>query len=319
MNRKLFSCFLFFSVIYSSEFNDVNIDDISSTRILSIAQDSTGFIWIGTDDGLNRYDGFQNKIYRSDVFDEATISGNRIWKIHVDKSNTTWVLTDRGVCYYDALRDQFERIDTGSRPQHIQDKNNTLYVSTLNSGIYAINKETKSFKNYLFDPLDPFSISSSKFSHQQTKPTAVDGDNIWIGTMNGLNRINQNTGQAKRLYSNKTSFVKSDTITAILFVDDVLYIGTSRGLSLYAGNNGEPAQLGAFESRHILNLFLIKETSAVGVVSKNKFGIFEKHAVLETIKTNAHLSLVSNLGPGQYLLNSPENKNAIFLHYICNH
>jgi serine phosphatase RsbU (regulator of sigma subunit)/ligand-binding sensor domain-containing protein len=313
MNRKLFSCFLFFSVIYSGEFNDVNIDNISSTRTLSIAQDSTGFIWIGTDDGLNRYDGFQNKVYRSDVFDETTISGNRIWKIHVDKSNTTWVLTDKGVCYYDAPRDQFERIDMGSRPQHIQDKNNTLYVSTLNSGVYAINKETKSFKNYLFDPLDPFSISSSKFSHQQTKPTAIDGDNVWIGTMNGLNRINQNTGQAKRLYSNKTSFVKSDTITATLFVDDVLYVGTSQGLSLYTGNNSEPAQLGAFESRRILNLFLIKETNAVGVVSKNKLGIFEKHAVLKTIKTNTPLSLVHSLGSGQYLLNSPENKNAVFL------
>ena len=188
MKRRQFLYFLFLSVVYSGEFKEVNIESLSSTRILSIAQDSTGFIWIGTDDGLNRYDGFQNKVYRSDVFDEATISGNRIWKIYVDSSNTVWILTDRGICYYDALRDQFERIDTGSRPQHIQDHNNTLYVSTLNSGIYAINKETKSFKNYLFDPLDPFSISSSKFSHQQTKPTAVDGDNIWIGTMNGLNK-----------------------------------------------------------------------------------------------------------------------------------
>jgi len=313
MNRKTFSCFLLLSVIYSGEFNKASIDDISSTRMLSIAQDSTGFIWIGTDDGLNRYDGFQNKVYRSDVFNEATISGNRIWKIHVDSSNTTWVLTDRGVCYYDVLRDQFERIDMGSRPQHVQDKNNTLYVSTLNSGVYAINKETKSFKNYLFDPLDPFSISSSKFNHQQTKPTAVDGDNIWIGTMNGLNRINQNTGQAKRLYSNKTKYVKNDTITAILFVDNVLYVGTPRGLSLYTGNNGEPAQLGGFESSHILNLFLIKETNAVGVVAENKLGIFEKHSVSKSIKTNRPLRLVRNLGSGQYLLYSPENKNAIFL------
>ena len=313
MNRKLFSCFLFFSVIYSSEFNDVNIDDISSTRILSIAQDSAGFIWIGTDDGLNRYDGFQNKIYRSDVFDEATISGNRIWKIHVDSSNTVWILTDRGVCFYDALRDQFERIDTGSRPQHVQDKNNTLYVSTLNSGIYAINKETKSFKNYLFDPLDPFSVSSSKFSHQQTKPTAVDGDNIWVGTMNGLNKINQKTNQAKRLYSKKTNYVKSDTITAVLFVDSVLYVGTSQGLSLYMGNKNEPAQLGGFESSHIVNIFLIKETNAVGVVSKNKLGVFEKHTVSKTINTHTSLTLVHNLGSGQYLLNSPEDKNAIFL------
>jgi ligand-binding sensor domain-containing protein len=313
MKRRLFLYFLFLSVVYSGEFNEVNIDDISSTRILSIAQDSTGFVWIGTDDGLNRYDGFQNKVYRSDVFDEATISGNRIWKIHVDKSNTTWVLTDRGICFYDALRDQFERIDTGSRPQHIQDHNNTLYVSTLNSGIYAINKETKSFKNYLFDPLDPFSISSSKFSVLQAKPTAINGDDLWVGTLNGLNRLNLKTGQAKRLYSNKTNYVKSDTITAILFVDDVLYVGTSQGLSLHAGNNSEPAQLGGFESSHILNLFLIKETNAVGVVSKNKLGIFEKHSVSKTIKTNAPLRLVHDLGSGQYLLYSPENKNAIFL------
>ena len=191
MKRRLFLYFLFLSVVYSGEFKEVNIESLSSTRILSIAQDSTGFIWIGTDDGLNRYDGFQNKVYRSDVFDEATISGNRIWKIHVDKSNTTWVLTDRGVCYYDALRDQFKRIETKSRPQHIQDEKNMLFVSTLNHGIYAINKETKSFKNYLFDPLDPFSLSSSKFSSHQAKPVAIEGDNLWVGTMNGLNKTNQ--------------------------------------------------------------------------------------------------------------------------------
>jgi len=313
MKTKHLFCFLFLSAAYPDEFDEVIIENTSSTRVLSIAQDSTGFVWIGTDDGLNRYDGFQNKVYRSDVFDETTVSGNRIWKIHVDNSNTTWVLTDKGVCYYDALLDQFERIDTGSRPQHIQDKNNTLYVSTLNNGIYAINKETKAFKNYLFDPLDPFSISSRKFSALQAKPTAIKDSSLWVGTLNGLNKLNLTTGHAKRLYSNKTDYVKSDTITAILFVEDVLYVGTSQGLGLYAGNNGEPAHLGGFESRRILNLFLIKETNAVGVVSKNKLGIFEKHAVLKTIKTNTHLGLVHSLGSGQYLLNSPENKNAVFL------
>ena len=79
----MFLSFLLLSVVYSGEFEEVKIDNISSTRILSIAQDSTGFIWIGTDDGLNRYDGFQNKVYRSNIFDETTVSGNRIWKIHV--------------------------------------------------------------------------------------------------------------------------------------------------------------------------------------------------------------------------------------------
>ena len=80
----MFLSFLLLSVVYSGEFEEVKIDNISSTRILSIAQDSTGFIWIGTDDGLNRYDGFQNKVYRSNIFDETTVSGNRIWKIPIE-------------------------------------------------------------------------------------------------------------------------------------------------------------------------------------------------------------------------------------------
>ena len=138
MKRGLFFCFIFFSVAYSSEFKEVNIESLSSTRILSIAQDSTGFIWIGTDDGLNRYDGFQNKVYRSDVFDESTISGNRIWKIYVDSSNTVWILTDKGVCFYDVKQSRFGRIETRSRPTHLYDNKNTLYVSTLNSGIYTL-------------------------------------------------------------------------------------------------------------------------------------------------------------------------------------
>ena len=313
MKKQQLFCLVLFSIIYSGEFNEISIDGISSTRALSIAQDSTGFIWIGTDDGLNRYDGFKNKIYRSNIFDETTISGNRIWKIHVDSSNTVWVLTDRGVCYYNVLLNQFERIETKSRPQHLHDEKNTIFVSTLNHGIYAINKKTKSFKNYLFDPLDPFSISSSKFSILQAKPTAADGDGLWVGTLNGLNKLSLKTGQAKRLYSKKTNYVKSDTITAVLFVDSVLYVGTSQGLSLYTGNKNEPVQLGGFESSHILNIFLIKETNAVGVVSKKKLGVFVKHNVSKMIKTHTPLMLVHDLGSGQYLLNSPKDKNAIFL------
>jgi len=90
-------------------------------------------------------------------------------------------------------------------------------------------------------------------------------------------------------------------------------VGTSRGLSLYAGNNGEPAQLGGFESSHILNLFYIKETNAVGVVSKNNIGVFEKNAFTKMKTTNTQLSRVNDLGSGQYLLYSATSKEAVFL------
>ena len=111
--------FVFSTILVSEEFKKVSIANISSERVLSGTQDSLGFVWLGTDEGLNRYDGYLNKIYRSNIFDDKTISGNRIWIVHTDQQNTVWVGTDRGVCYYNKEKDDFTRIETGSRPVHV--------------------------------------------------------------------------------------------------------------------------------------------------------------------------------------------------------
>ena len=86
MKKEALKICLFLSIVYTEEFRQIKIEGLSSSRILSIAQDSTGFIWLGTDEGLNRFDGHKNKIYRSNIFDEKTISGNRVWKTHVDEN-----------------------------------------------------------------------------------------------------------------------------------------------------------------------------------------------------------------------------------------
>ena len=56
--------------VFGQDFKKVIINNITSNRIKSIAQDSLGFLWIGTDEGLNRYDGLENQQYKSNVFDE---------------------------------------------------------------------------------------------------------------------------------------------------------------------------------------------------------------------------------------------------------
>ena len=111
--KKTTTIFWFLSsFVFSEDFKHVSIENISSIRALSATQDSSGFVWIGTDEGLNRYDGYLNKIYRSNIFDDKTISGNRIWIVHTDQQNTVWVGTDRGVCYYNKEKDDFARIET---------------------------------------------------------------------------------------------------------------------------------------------------------------------------------------------------------------
>ena len=98
----------FLCLLHSEDFKKLPIKNISSNRVLSATQDSSGFVWIGTDEGLNRYDGHSNKVYRSNIFDDKTISGNRIWITHIDKGKTLWVGTDRGVCYYNEEEDIFQ-------------------------------------------------------------------------------------------------------------------------------------------------------------------------------------------------------------------
>ena len=137
----IFVLFLY-SISFSAVFKQLSIDNLSSNRVLSASQDSSGFIWIGTDEGLNRFDGFSNKVYRSNIFDEKTISGNRIWITHIDKDNVLWVGTDRGVCYYNEKTDSFNRVETKSRPIHIIEDEEDIYFTTKNSGVLKISKSS---------------------------------------------------------------------------------------------------------------------------------------------------------------------------------
>ena len=302
-------------VILFANFKKLKIENISSNRILSATQDSTGFVWIGTDEGLNRYDGFSNKVYRSNIFDENTISGNRIWITYIDKSNTLWVGTDRGLCYYDKEKDLFYRIETGSRPIHLVETDTELYFTTTNSGILSISKETKEINRYQFDPLDPFSLSSSKFSDNQSTPMTIHDNSLWIGTTNGLNKTNINTGQTTRFYSGKTPMIKADTITSVLIIDSKLYIGTTRGLGItdlsLSDNIGQ--NLGIAGSSYIRCLFEIRELGLVGVILENEILILKGNVIIQTISTGSPLRDVTSLDNGEYFITSRDHKEALLL------
>ena len=96
--RSLINTFLLFTVfIYSQNFQKEKISNITSNRTASISQDSLGFLWLGTDEGLNKYDGIENRQYKSNIFDEKTLSSNRIRDIYIDKNNNVWILNDRGL------------------------------------------------------------------------------------------------------------------------------------------------------------------------------------------------------------------------------
>ena len=71
-------------------------DGLSQNTITSILQDSQGFIWLGSENGLNRYDGHEVVSYRRDQDDPRSLAGDFIWKIDEDAQGDLWIATNGG-------------------------------------------------------------------------------------------------------------------------------------------------------------------------------------------------------------------------------
>ena len=101
------------------KFDNLSVEDgLSQGNALFTIQDSKGFIWIGTEDGLNLYDGYQFKIYRNDPRDSTSISSNFVRSIAEDKDGNLWIGTSSGLNFYDRDKDNFVRMihDPGNPP-----------------------------------------------------------------------------------------------------------------------------------------------------------------------------------------------------------
>ena len=91
-----------------TKFHHITIENgLSQSTVLCIYQDSKGFMWFGTQDGLNRFDGYNMKIYSHEPGDSTSLSGNHIEAICEDKYGNLWIGTwSSGLNRYDQERDQ---------------------------------------------------------------------------------------------------------------------------------------------------------------------------------------------------------------------
>ena len=207
---------------------------LSDNDIRAVTDDRYGFVWLATDEGFNRYDGYEVKSYNSNPFDTTALSGNRIWDIFKDQDGDVWALTDKGVDLYHYGKDSFQRFPTASRPTFLtQDKEGLFWIATKNSGVYTIEKNTGKIVNYRFNPSDPYSISSNSFDENQCNPIVVDtSGNLWIGTTNGLNYYRKDKDFFTRFMSLEyyKNSISSNQINTLLIKGNNLYVGTSQGL-----------------------------------------------------------------------------------------
>ncbi len=189
-------------------------EGLSSSSVYCSNQDERGFMWFGTYDGLNRYDGYEFKIYKSIPGDTNSISNNTIRYIHKDVSGDLWIGTYDGLNYYDSEHDSFKRFlmknnnslsGTNVIWSICDDGEEYLWIGTWGGGLIHFNKRTGTYSIYRHDPENPKSIPSNDV---RTLLNNEDGE-TWIGTWGGgLCKYDEKTDSFLRYEEGKLKSVK---------------------------------------------------------------------------------------------------------------
>jgi len=228
------------------KFTTLSLEEgLSNLTVLSILQDHLGFIWIGTQGGgLNRYDGYEFKVYQTDSKDETSISANAIWVLLEDSDNNLWVGTSAGLDLYDPITDSFIHYDADpDDPTKLPDSqlkslyetsNGTLWVGTEGGGLSKFNRETGEFFTYRHDPNNINSLSGNRvLSIYEDRETGL----FWLGTeLNGVTVFDRETEQFTRYQYDPEdpTTISDDSIQSISQDSDGnLWLSTKDGLNRY--------------------------------------------------------------------------------------
>jgi len=122
------------------KFQRIGIEQgLSQSSAMNFLQDSRGFLWVGTWDGLNRYDGYSFVQFRNDPLDSTSLSGNSINALFEDRDGNIWVGTATdGVCYYDRKTEKFQRIKYDNSKQNLSGNHSIYHIVQANDGVIWI-------------------------------------------------------------------------------------------------------------------------------------------------------------------------------------
>jgi len=246
-------CLLLVSSVFPKsleiKFEHLSVEQgLSSGTIYSILQDNRGFLWFGTPDGLNRYDGYNFVHYKYDPEDPDSISNNNAGNIYLDRSGNIWIGTwGGGLNKFDPKQEVFQRfLPDPEDPDSISDERvqsvfedslGQIWAGTYQKGLNKLSIEKSDdgtisykFMNYQHDPDDPDSLSSNRI----WSITEGQSGNIFAATNSGLNSFDQRSGKFTRFFhepSDPFSLSNSHIRTLFKSTDGTIWIGTQNGLN----------------------------------------------------------------------------------------
>ena len=258
-NWILYRLFLCFSILLNINqslnaqneeyfFKHLGIENgLSQNSVFSILQDRQGFVWFGTKEGLNRYDGYNFKVFNRDPSDSSSIGGNVINSIIEDPNGEIWVGTEKGIFIYSPLTESFSPFKaitknkesiTGSVTDIQIDAKGNLWIAVAGYGAFFYDTSKKQLRSILVE-----STIKKKYSPNFCWSICIDNDGVvWTGSHNyGIHKFDQASGYFKEFVStNEKADLKNLLIYKVYNYDvNNLIIGTSsEGLKLLNKRNG---------------------------------------------------------------------------------
>ncbi len=218
-------------------------DGLSQSSIVSLHQDSRGFVWMGTQDGLNRYDGSKFLTYKSDPDLRHSLSDPNITCIAEDEAGDLWLGTEGGgFNLYLRNHELFfsYRNDPNDTDKHhyfdVRDvavgRDNNIWLATTGDGLLRFNTETEEILSFQHDPQDPFSIASDDVHSLLLDDAGI----LWIGTSRGLSRHQPGSKKIRNFINDPSdpwSIGPGEVKSLSSGQGDRIWLGTSLGLVSY--------------------------------------------------------------------------------------
>lgn len=241
---KLFLCLMLAGFIPTSnsfgqqkiKFTHLTTDNgLSQSTVTAIIKDRHKLMWFGTQDGLNRYDGYRFIVYRNDPQNPRSISDNTITSLYEDRNGALWVGTNKGLNRYDRGKNAFVHyqmthkgvITSDAITCMYEDQAGHLWVGTYR-GLNVFDKERNRLMPYDDKDIDPGSLNTKNI----TAIVEDDRNNLWIATQSGLYMLGSGTKKSLTfLHDDKVPGSLSDNRVTCLAKDYLgnLWIGTRAG------------------------------------------------------------------------------------------
>ncbi|MDB2606351.1 ATP-binding protein [Zobellia sp.] len=212
---------------------------LSSNYPTSLIEDSKGFIWIGSNNGLNRYDGYKPKVFKYDPKNSNTISENWITSLLEDSNGNIWIGTEGGgLNLYDTTTGDITRFthkknDSTSISSNVvhriyEDSKSRLWIATKN-GLNLLDRTKQTFQHWK----QPKECQNCDYS---VKAVAEDEKgNLWVGDeFQGLYYFIPSSGKFTKtpLSDSDDNTLPSEFVNDLYYLKGILWVGTDNGLAI---------------------------------------------------------------------------------------